>query len=447
MTALLPQEIIRRKRDGHALTADQINVLAQGISDGSMSEGQIAAFAMAVYFQGLTRREQIALTMAMESSGETLDWQDKVDGPVLDKHSTGGVGDKVSLILAPLIAACGGYVPMISGRGLGHTGGTLDKLDSIPGYDTTPSLVKLRQVVCQTGCVIVGQNPELVPADRRFYAIRDVTATVEAPGLIVASILSKKMAAGLNGLVLDVKTGSGAFMADYPASLALAEALVAVANGAGLPTAALITDMDQVLGTSAGNALEVRESIDFLTGKYRDSRLYELILALGGKMLLLGGLADNQDQAYEKLAITLNNGAAAEVFARMVAALGGPSDLLDVPDDYLPKAKVIRPVHPETPGIVTGMATRDLGLTVIGLGGGRRRVDDKIDYAVGLSDIAPIGTSVDTHRPLLTVHAASEAAAERVVTEIRAAISVGERPAGRRPLIHRRLEPTLGEQP
>ncbi len=281
---MLPQEIIRKKRDGRALSAAEITFFVDGLTAGRITEGQVAAFAMAVFFQGMSRAETVALTRAMTESGSRLRWHD-LDGPVVDKHSTGGIGDKVSLILAPIMAACGAYVPMISGRGLGHTGGTLDKLESIPGYQTAPDLDRFRHAVRQAGCAIIGQTADLAPADRRLYAIRDVTATVESAPLIIASILSKKLAAGLDALVMDVKVGSGAFLPELDAAKELAASLVEVANDAGLPCAALLTDMSQCLGHSAGNALEVQEAIDVLTGRGREPRLREATLALAAELL------------------------------------------------------------------------------------------------------------------------------------------------------------------
>jgi thymidine phosphorylase len=289
------QELIRRKRDGGALADAELHWLVDGITDGTITDGQAAAFAMAVFFRDLEPRERVTLTQAMTSSGAVLDWD--LPGAVVDKHSTGGVGDKVSLILAPLLAACGAYVPMISGRGLGHTGGTLDKLDAIPGYDSRPPLDRLRAVVADAGCAIVGQTAELAPADRRLYALRDATGTVESIPLIVASILSKKLAAGLDALVMDVKFGSGAFMAERADADELARALVEVAGGAGLETVALLTDMDQVLGSSAGNALEVLESVEYLTGAAREPRLHEVTLALAASLLVQGGLQGDEDAA------------------------------------------------------------------------------------------------------------------------------------------------------
>ncbi len=290
MRPWLPQEIIRAKRDGNPLAAEEIAFFIAGLTDGSISEGQVAALAMAVFLRGMTREETVALTLAMRDSGRVLEWRD-LPGPVVDKHSTGGIGDKVSLVLAPVLAACGAYVPMLSGRGLGHTGGTLDKLESIPGYTTQPDLDRLRAVVRAAGCAIIGQTDDLAPADRRLYAIRDVTATVESIPLITASILAKKLAGGLHALVMDVKTGSGAFMPTHEQATALAESIVGVARGAGLPTRALLTEMGQCLGHTAGNAVEVAESIAMLKGEPAHPRLEEVVLELCGEALALGGLA------------------------------------------------------------------------------------------------------------------------------------------------------------
>ena len=360
------KELIRAKRDGASLDPEDLRAIARGIADGGFSDAQVAAFAMAVFFRGLDATELPAFTLGMRDSGTVLDWSG-LDRPVLDKHSTGGVGDKVSLLLAPIIAACGGAVPMLSGRGLGHTGGTLDKLEAIPGYDTAPDNARLRAVVEETGCAIVGQTDDLAPADRRLYATRDATGSVESIPLIVSSILSKKLAAGLGSLVLDVKHGSGAFMAELDDARDLARALVDVAVAAGLPTVALLTDMDSALGVAAGNALEVRECIDVLTGHGDpDERLVEVTLALCDVLLELGGLDADPAQA-------LHSGAAAERFAAMVAGLGGPADLLERPDAHLPVAPVTLAVEPRRVGFVTAHATRDLGLIVLALGGGRHR--------------------------------------------------------------------------
>ncbi len=431
---MLAAEVIRRKRDGAELSAEEVRFLVAGITDGSLSDAQVGALAMALFLRGMEPAERVALTEAMTRSGAVLEWD--LDRPVLDKHSTGGVGDKVSLMLAPIVAACGGAVPMISGRGLGHTGGTLDKLDAVPGYDTRPDLQRLREVVDEVGCAIVGQTAELAPADRRLYAVRDATGTVESIPLIVASILSKKLAAGLDGLVMDVKFGSGAFMAERAAAEELARALVEVAGGAGLPTVALLTDMDEVLGATAGNALEVREAIDYLTGE-REPRLHEATRALAASLLVQGGLAEDEDAAGAAADRALDSGAAAERFAAMVAALGGPADFVEAPD--LPRASVTKAAAPERPGIITAMDCRAVGLVVTGLGGNRRREDDVIDPAVGLTEIAPVGAEVGPDRPLAIVHAAGEADAEAAAAALRAAIAVGDEAPPARPVVAGRI--------
>ena len=440
MAEFFPQELIRRKRDGGALSNEEIAFLVHGLTDGSLSEGQAAAFAMAVFFRGMTMDERVALTLAMRDSGAVVDWSGvALPGPALDKHSTGGVGDKVSLILGPVIAACGGAVPMISGRGLGHTGGTLDKLDSIPGYATQPDLVRFRKVVAETGCAIIGQTADLAPADGRLYAIRDVTATVESIPLITASILSKKLAAGLDGLVMDVKTGNGAFAAEEAMARELAESIVSVANGAGLRCVGLITGMDQILGRTAGNALEVRESIDHLTGAFRDARLHEVTMALCAELLVIGKLARDTADGRKRAESALNSGAAAEKFAAMCAGLGGPADILEAPDQHLPEAPVQLPVGPARNGVVSAMDTRRLGLAVMELGGGRRRADDRIDYAVGLDAVTRIGEAVGPDRPLCIVHARSIDDAERVSDLIRQAIDVADAAPAPGPIVRARV--------
>jgi thymidine phosphorylase len=432
---MLPQEIIRGKRDGGRLADAEIEAFVDGITSGRITEGQVAAFAMAVYFNGLDRAETVALTRAMANSGERLAWPD-LEGPVVDKHSTGGIGDKVSLILAPLVAACGGYVPMISGRGLGHTGGTLDKLDSIPGYDTAPSLDGFRRAVRMAGCAIIGQTGELAPADRRIYGIRDVTATVESTPLIVASILSKKLAAGLDALVMDVKVGSGAFLPSLDDARELARNLVEVANGAGLCCAALLTDMDECLGRTAGNALEVAEAIDLLTGRRSESRLREVTLALGVELLHLAGLANEETEARHLIERALESGAAAERFGRMVAALGGPADLLEYPDRHLAATPVRKAVEAPRAGVVEAIDGRALGLAVIALGGGRTRPDDRVDHAVGLAEVQGLGAEVGPERPFAIVHARSEDTAETAAREVARAFRVGDRaPAPAGPII------------
>ncbi|GHD15980.1 thymidine phosphorylase [Tianweitania populi] len=421
---MLPQEIIRRKRDGFPLGSDDIHAFVTGITDNTVSEGQIAALAMAILLNGMSRDEAAALTLAMRDSGEVLDWSD-LPGPTVDKHSTGGVGDTVSLILAPILAACGAYVPMISGRGLGHTGGTLDKMDAIPGYASQPDTTLFRHTVREAGCAIIGQTTALAPADKRFYAVRDVTATIESVPLITASILSKKLAAGLNGLVLDVKLGNGAFMARSREARDLAQSLVDVATGTGLPASALITDMDQPLAHAAGNAVEVAAAVDCLTGRRRNARLIEVTLALAAEMLVLAKLAPTQSSGLTQATQALESGAAAERFGRMVAALGGPKDFLSRADEYLPKAPVIHPVEAHKAGFVTSIATREIGLAVIELGGGRRLPDDTVDPSVGFTELAPVGMEMRPGDPLGFVHAQDEDTAEAGAAALRAAYAIG----------------------
>lgn len=434
----LPQEIIARKRDGESLAAAEIKAFIGGFADGTVSQAQAAAFAMAVYFRDMTLPERVALTEAMRDSGSVLDWSD-LPGPAVDKHSTGGVGDNVSLMLAPILAACGVFVPMISGRGLGHTGGTLDKFESIPGYQTAPDNALFHRVVKEAGCAIIGQTADLAPADKLLYAIRDVTATVENISLITASILSKKLAAGLSALILDVKTGSGAFMPTLEKSRALAESLVEVANGAGLKTGALITDMNEPLASAAGNALEVRNAVDFLTGKHQDARLREVTLALSAAGLALTGFAGDARRAVER---ALDSGAALERFSKMVALLGGPVDFVEQMDRHLAPAPIVRDVMAPKAGVVGAIDTRGLGMAVVALGGGRTLPTDSIDHAVGFTNLLGLGTKVDVHTPLFTVHAPGEDVAEEAIRRALAAYTVSE-DCQPNPLIAGRIDPPV----
>ena len=382
---------------------------------------------MAVYFNGMTAPECVALTRAMTTSGRVLEWPD-LGRPILDKHSTGGVGDKVSLVLAPIMAACGAAVPMISGRGLGHTGGTLDKLDAIPGYNSTPGIDIFQRIVADVGCAIIGPTDDLAPADRRLYAIRDVTATIESVPLITASILSKKLAAGLDGLVMDVKTGNGAFMAEMAAARELAESIVATATGAGLPTRAVITDMNQVLGHTAGNALEVGEAVAYLTGVRREPRLHEVVTTLCRELLLLGGLAENAATAQADVEAALDSGRAAESFQRMVAASGGPSDFVEHHARHLPRAPVVMAVDVGEDAWVAAVETRSVGLAALALGGGRTRAGQSIDHSVGFSEVAGPGARVSAGRPLALVHARTEADAAEAVAALRSAFDLAVAP-------------------
>lgn len=437
---MLIREIIRKKREGQALTPEEIRFFIRGLTAGSVAPEQASALAMAVFFRSMDSAETGALTQAMATSGKTIDWEeDGIAELIVDKHSTGGVGDKVSLVLAPLVAACGARVPMISGRGLGHSGGTLDKLDSIPGYNTSPDLALFKRTVKSAGCAIIGQTDELAPADRRLYAIRDVTATVESVPLITASILSKKIAAGLRGLAMDVKTGSGAFMETEAEAEALARSIVDTAAAVGLPVKAVITDMNEVLGRTAGHAVEVRESIDYLTGAGRDSRLHEVVFTLAAAMLALAGIEQDPAQARQRLQSALDSGQAAQVFSAMARALGGPADLLERVDHYLPLPPVVKPVFLEEEGYVASIDARQVGLAILNLGAGRQRAEDSIDYGVGLTDVVAIGTRVDSYRPVAQVRARDEGAAAATAQAVgRAYRLAAEKPAPR-PVIRKIL--------
>lgn len=438
---MLPQELIRRKREGERLAEDDIRDFVRGVADGSVTEGQVAAFCMAVYFRPLTIGERVALTGAMTRSGQVMDWPSLgIDQPVVDKHSTGGVGDKVSLLLAPIIAAAGGLVPMISGRGLGHTGGTLDKLEAIPGYRIFVSPEDMAEQVRRIGCAVVGATGDLAPADKRMYAIRDTTGTVESLDLITASILAKKLAAGLTGLVMDVKFGSGAFLADPEASRALAQSIVDVATGAGTKTVALQTDMNQCLGRTAGNAVEVRESIDALVDPGRaEPRLMAVTRELCAEMLTIIDLQPDLEAARAKVDQVLADGSAAGKFQEMVVAQGGPADIIGNPDMHLPPPPVQIDVHAERDGVISEIDTRALGLAVVELGGGRVAPTDAVDPLVGLTDIAGLGEATSrTGRPLARILARSPEDAAAAAVTVRRAFTLGE-DADIGPLILRRV--------
>ena len=431
------RSIIAALRDGQGIGAEAARWFAEGLASGAVSDAQAGAFAMAVVLNGIGEEGRIALTGAMRDSGQVLRWD--LPGPVVDKHSTGGIGDSVSLLLAPALAACGAYVPMISGRGLGHTGGTLDKLEAIPGYRTDVPTEDLHRLVADVGCAIVSATGDIAPADRRLYAIRDVTGTVESIDLITASILSKKLAAGLQALVLDVKVGSGAFMKTMDRAEALARSLVKTAEGAGCRCAALITDMNQPLATSAGNALEMIEAMDTMTGNAVNQALWDVTVALGAEALLLGGLAADEDDGADQMDEALTSGRAAETFGRMVAALGGPSDFVERYPDRLRAARVTRDVPAPRGGYVTEIDTEALGHAVVHLGGGRLRGGDKINPSVGLSDLMPIGEPLAKGETIARVHAASEADAEVAAAAVRAAFRIGAEDPDEPPLIHDRI--------
>jgi len=423
----LISQLIQKKRDGQQLTADDLALFVEGITSRQVSDAQIAAFTMAVWFRGLDSEELRALTLAMRDSGAVLHWPD-LDGPVLDKHSTGGVGDLISLVLAPMVAACGGFVPMISGRGLGHTGGTLDKLESIPGFNTAPGQKEFQKLVRQNGFSIIGQTHRLAPADARMYAVRDVTATVASTPLIVSSILSKKLAEGLDALVMDIKVGSGAFMENRREAENLARAICDTAHAAGLACDAVLTDMSQPISFAAGNALEMREACAYLTGEVRHPRLHAVVLAIASQMLILGGLAGSEQEAAEKLLQALENGQAAERFARLVVAQGGPADLLERPHQHLPAAPYSKPLLLEREGWISHVNMARLGLCVVQLGGGRLREEDSIDHAVGLSGLRSTGEFVAHGEEFITIHARSKSEWLHAATQCLAAIELTDHP-------------------
>jgi thymidine phosphorylase len=431
---MLPQEVILAKRNGGILPPAEIYEFIKALAENRISEGQVAAFAMAVWFNGMSAEETVALTLAMRDSGDVLEWPD-LGKPVGDKHSTGGIGDNVSLMLAPIVAACGVAVPMISGRGLGHTGGTLDKLESIPGYDIFPTAEKFRDIVKRVGCAIVGQTGQIAPADKRLYAIRDVTATVDSVPLITASILSKKLAAGLQSLTMDIKTGNGAFMQSMEEAEVLARSIVDVANGAGVKTSALITDMNEPLADCAGNAVEVAHAMEFLSGNKSGTRSHEVVMAFASHLLVNAGVAETLDAAAAKASYALSSGKALELFGQMVAALGGPSDFVENWKTYLPAAPAISPILAPNSGYVSAFKTRDVGLAVIGLGGGRMRPDDSIDHRTGFSGILPIGSRVEHGMPIAFVHAQSEDAAATATRDYLDCVAISEAPTMRGPAI------------
>ena len=402
---MLPQEIIRKKRNGQSLLKEEIDCFVKGLLDQSFSDSQIAAMSMAIFFNNMNDEETTNLTGAMANSGDILKWNKILDSSFIsDKHSTGGVGDKVSLLLAPIIAACGGYVPMISGRGLGHTGGTLDKFDSIPGYNTQPNISQFQKIVKDVGCAIIGQTSELAPADKKLYSIRDVVGTVESVPLIVSSILSKKISSGIKNLVIDVKVGNGSFNPTLEIAEKLANALVKVAKNSNLKCSAILTDMNQVLGNNVGNALEVEECIEYFINKKSNNRLKEITNALSCEILCLNNVNLSKKQALEKINKVIEQGYAAEKFEKMVSLLGGPSKILSTYKKDLSTSNYIEDVISEQTGFIKSIETRQLGLLLIELGGGRKNTTDKINYSVGFSNVAGIGKKIEKNMPLLTLH-------------------------------------------
>ena len=437
MSDFSARDIIATLRAGDTPPREALAWFAQGLADGAVSDAQAGAFAMAVCLNGLTDAGRVALTLGMRDSGQVLGWD--LDGPVLDKHSTGGVGDCVSLVLAPALAACGAFVPMISGRGLGHTGGTLDKLEAIPGVNVNLDAAQFHDVVSGAGCAIVSATANIAPADKRLYAIRDVTATVESLDLITASILSKKLAGGLEGLVLDVKVGSGAFMKDMTAARALAEALTQTANAAGCRTSALITDMNQPLAPSLGNALEVSEVMAVLTAGDADAPLSQISAALGGVLLAGAGLAADADAGAAQIVQAIRSGHAAERFGKMIAAMGGPVHFVENHARFLPEATVIREVAAAKSGTLRAIDGEALGRVVVALGGGRAVESDVVDPAVGLSGVLRLGDKVTKGQPLAVIHAARPDQADRAEAAVRAAFTLDAQAVKTPALIHARV--------
>ena len=421
---MLFKELILKKRLGKELTKNEINWFISNLTSNHLSEGQIASLAMAICLKGMTFEERVQLTLAMKNSGKTLSWD--LPGPIIDKHSTGGVGDTVSLILAPVLAACGAYVPMISGRGLGHTGGTLDKFDSIPGYNTSPNEALLRRVVSKVGCAIIGQTNELAPADKRLYAIRDVTGTVESIDLITASILSKKLAAGLEGLVIDVKCGNGAFMQDFSEASTLAKSLVTVSNESGCKTTALVTDMNQPLSQSIGNSLEVLAAIDILNGSSKDYRLLEVTNSLGVSILCSSNICKNKKEAQSLISSVLSSGKAAEKFSQMISELGGANDFFEKPKNYLTPSNIQKNICCKQSGYVKKINTKNLGNILILLGGGRQKVEDDIDFSVGMKLLIELDTYVEKNQPICTLYARDEESFNIAEKEIIESFEIGE---------------------
>ena len=416
---MIPHEIIRKKREKNHLSEEEIKLFVDGLTDGSFSDSQIASMSMAILLNNMSEEETLYLTKAMTESGDQLNWKNIVDSDlVCDKHSTGGVGDKVSLILAPILAACDVYVPMISGRGLGHTGGTLDKFDSIPGYNTQPSIEKFQKVVKDVGCAIIGQTSNLAPADKKLYSIRDAVGTVESIPLITSSILSKKIASGLKSLVLDVKVGNGSFNATNKIATDLASSLVRVAKNSGLKSQAILTDMNQVLGWNAGHSLEVKESVNYLTSAKRNIRLEKITNELAASILMMTKNI-TKNEAYKKIEIVVNSGKAAEKFDKMVQELGGNKNFIEKFNNYLPSSNFVGEIRPSNSGTINNIETRKLGLLLIELGGGRKKIEDKIDYSVGYEEVKNVGDDVDPSASLLKVHTSSKEIFEKYKEEIK----------------------------
>ena len=437
---LRPQDVIRKKRDGEQLSREEIRFFIDGVTRGQIADYQVSALLMAIYLNGMNQDEQQALTLAMLNSGIILDLSD-IPKPKADKHSTGGVGDKTSLLIAPLVAACDVCVPMISGRGLGHTGGTLDKLESIPGYRVNLSIQEFRRVLAKVGYVMNGQTGEIAPADKKLYALRDATATIEAIPLIVASIISKKGAAGLDAMVIDVKVGSGAFMRDEARAKELAHALVGTGNSCGIRTRALLTDMNQPLGRAVGHAVEVKECLDLLRGKIDDGArpVLDLSIELAAHMLVLARVDESLDAARARLQRALDSGAALERFRQNVEAQGGEPRVCDDPDRFLPLARESVKVESPRSGFVTSINTTEVGHAIAAIGGGRVRVEDSIDPSVGFITEVKIGDRLKAGEAIGAVQCKDAVKGSEAAALIQAAYNVGDEPPGELPRLVREV--------
>ncbi|MEK6282815.1 MAG: thymidine phosphorylase [Acidobacteriota bacterium] len=435
-----PQDVIRKKRDGGHLSLEEIEFFIEGVTNGTIADYQISALLMAIYLNGMDDSEQQMLTDAMLHSGNTLDFS-AIDKPKADKHSTGGVGDKTSLLIAPMVAACGVAVPMISGRGLGHTGGTLDKLESIPGYRVDLSAAEFERVLKTVGYAMSGQTGELAPADKKMYALRDATSTVEAIPLIVASIISKKGAAGLDAMVIDVKVGSGAFMREEERAKALAHALVRTGNSCGIHTRALLTDMNQPLGRAVGNSLEVKECIELLRGELEEGAapVLDLSLELSAHMLVLTKVDDSLDPARSRLRGVLSSGAVLECFRRNVEEQGGEPRVCDDPAKFLPLVTESFKVESPRSGFINKVNTAEIGHAIAAIGGGRVRIDDTIDPTVGFMTAGKIGDRVDAGAALGTIYCRDNSKAKEAVGRIQAAYEVADQPPLELPLLVREV--------
>ena len=432
-----PQDVIRKKRDGQELSREEIAFFVDGVTTGRVADYQISALLMAIYLNGMSQREQQDLTEAMLESGCILDFSD-IARPKADKHSTGGVGDKTSLLIAPLVASCGAAVPMISGRGLGHTGGTLDKLESIPGYRVNLTVDEFKKVLNEVGYAMAGQTAELAPADKKMYALRDATATVEAIPLIVASIISKKGAAGLDAMVIDVKVGNGAFMRDEERARALAHALVSTGNSCGIRTRALLTDMNQPLGAAVGNSIEVKECIDILRGDTSTAArpVLDLSLQLAAHMLVLANVEQTIDSALGTLQRQLDSGAALETFRRNVVAQGGDARVCDNPAGFLPLVSESIKVESPRSGFITRIDTTEIGHAIAAIGGGRVRIEDVIDPTVGFLTEVKLGDRITQNDALGIVYSSDAGRAREAAVRIQSAYTIDDSaPAGLQTLV------------